>query len=205
MAKTENRFVRIEDWKGNVYYPQSDSTSSTAGSVSDSSSASSEHTPIGTYTDGEKVADSTSNGGNAIVVSSGSERQALFCTSLSNLPFGNISIGIRIKSSIGTGTVNLLEVNTYFVDASGETPVETMLDSTSINGNTIGIANEYVNLGTVTNYKGVATGSTFLKIEIIVLPDTGATIYFDQLSAAMEMKAISSNAVYVEDRTVVVG
>ena len=55
-----------------------------------------------------------------------------------------------------------------------------------------------------TNYEGVATGETFLKIEIVVLPDTGATIYFDQLAVAMEMQSGSSVDIHVEDTTIVV-
>ena len=110
---------------------------------------------------------------------------------------------MRLKSSIGEGTTNLVEVNTYFVDASGEELVETKLDSTLINGNMFGVANEYVNLGMTTDYKGVSTGAVFLKVELIVLPDTGATIYFDQLAVAMEMKPTSNIDIHVEDTTVV--
>ena len=120
MGKTENRYIRIEDWKGNVYFPESNSSSSTAGSVSDSESASKDATGTNPKTDGDKVTDSSANNGTAIMVSSSSTRQTLFSTYLSNVPFGNVSVGVRMKSSIATGTTPLVELNTYFVDASGE-------------------------------------------------------------------------------------
>lgn len=204
MAKTENRYIRIEDWKGNAYFPESNSKGSTAGSITDSDTASKDATGTNTKTDGDKVSDSTANGGTAIVVTSGSERQILLSTYLANVPFGRVSIGMRLKSSIAEGTVDLVEINTYFVDASGDELVETKLDTVTLNGNAFEVANEYVNLGIVTNFKGVSTGSTFLKVEIIVLPDTGATIYFDQLAVAMEMKSASGGVdIHVEDTTVV--
>ena len=203
MGKTENRYIRIEDWKGNVYFPESNSSSSTAGSVMDSESASKDATGTNPKTDGDKVTDSSANNGTAIMVSSSSKRQTLFSTYLSNVPFGNISVGVRMKSSIGSGTNPLVEMNTYFVDASGEEMVETLLDSVNISGDMFGVANEYVNLGMVTNYKGVATGSVFLKVELIVLPDTGATVYFDQIAVAMEMRSTSNVDIHVEDTTVV--
>lgn len=203
MGKTENRYIRIEDWKGNVYFPESNSSSSTAGSITDADSASKDATGTNPKTDGDKVSDSSANSGTAIMVTSSSERQTLFSTYLSNVPFGNISIGARMKSSIGSGTTPLVEMNTYFVDASGEEMVETLLDSAKISGDMFGVANEYVNLGMVTNYKGVATGAVFLKVELIVLPDTGATIYFDQIAVAMEMRSTSSVDIHVEDTTVV--
>ena len=140
------------------------------------------------------------------MLSSSSERKILFSTYISNIPFGNISISARMKSSIGTGSTNLVEMNTYFVDASGDELVETLLDSININGYMFGVANEYVSLGMVTNYNGIATGATFLKVELIVLPDTGATLYFDQIAVAMEMRSTSGSYIdiHVEDRTIVI-
>lgn len=204
MAKTENRYIRIEDWKGNVYYPESSSKSSTAGSITDSTSASKEATGTNPKTDGEKVSDSSANGGSALIVTSSTERLTLFSTYLANVPFGKVSVGMRMKSSIATGTTNLVEVNTYFVDASGDEMVETKLDTASISGDMFGTANEYINLGMVTNFKGTSTGSTFLRVEIIVLPDTGATIYFDQLAVAMEMRSTGNVDIHVEERSLII-
>ena len=209
MAKTENRFIRIEDWKGNVYYPESsNSSSSLSGFIIDSDSASKDATGTSAKTDGDKISDSRAYGGSSIMLSSTSERGILFTAYVSKVPFGEISITARMKSSIGTGTTNLVEINTYFVDASGEELVETLLDTRNVNGYMFGVANEYVNIGMTTNYEGVATGETFLKIEIIVLPDTGATIYFDYLILAMAMQSSIGRGGYinvrVEDRTVII-
>ena len=44
MAKIENRKVRIEDWQGNRYFPIGSSADSTSGTVSDSTSASTDKT-----------------------------------------------------------------------------------------------------------------------------------------------------------------
>lgn len=209
MAKTENRFIRIEDWKGNVYYPESsNSSSSLSGFIIDSDSASKDATGTSAKTDGDKISDSRAYGGSSIMLSSTSERGILFTAYVSKVPFGEISITARMKSSIGTGTTNLVEINTYFVDASGEELVETLLDTRNVNGYMFGVANEYVNIGMTTNYEGVATGETFLKIEIVVLPDTGATIYFDYLILAMAMQSSIGRGGYinvrVEDRTVII-
>ena len=204
MANTENRYIRIEDWKGNVYYPDTNSKASTAGIVIDSSLASKGATGTNTRTDGDKVSDSKANGGSAIMIASLSERQTLFCTYVANIPFGSISVGARLKSSIAEGTAKLVELNTYFVDASGDTPVETLLDTMYITASMFDQPNEYSNIGYVTDYRGVAAETTFLKIELIVLPDTGATIYFDQLAVAMEKQSGSSVDIHVEDTTIVV-
>lgn len=210
MAKTENRYIRIEDWKGNVYYPESsNSNSSLYGFIIDSDSASKDATGTSAKTDGDKISDSRAYYGSSIMLSSTSERGILFTAYVSKVPFGEVSITARMKSSIGTGTTNLVEINTYFVDASGEELVETLLDTRNVNGYMFGVANEYVSIGMTTNYEGAATGETFLKIEIVVLPDTGATIYFDYLILAMAMRYSSSSGggyitVRVEDRTVII-
>lgn len=200
----ENRYIRIEDWNGNVYYPESSSAETTAGSVTDSSSASTTDPTSDVYTKGSIVADTSANNGSAIFLKANTERQVLFRTLLSNVPFGNTSIGIRLKSSIGTGVDNLIEVNTYFVDKSGDNSTETLLDTSYINGNTIGAANEYVNLGIVTNYRGIATGQAFLKVELILLPDTGVSIYFDQIAVAMALPAETKAQVYVDGSVIIV-
>ena len=146
MAKTENRFIRIEDGKGNDYYPEtSNSSSSLSGFIIDSDSASKDATGTGAKTDGDKISDSRAYGGSSIMLSSTSERGILFTAYVSKVPFGEISITARMKSSIGTGTTNLVEINTYFVDASGEELVETLLDTRNVNSYMFGVANEYVN------------------------------------------------------------
>lgn len=198
----EKRHIRVEDWAGNVYVYNNDSSSSTAGSIIDSSSASNDPSS-NTYTDGTHTSDPSANGGTAIILTSGSSRKTLYATEISNLSFGSISVGMRIKSSVGTGIVNLLEVNAYFVDASGEEPSYNLIHTVTFKGSDFGVANEYVTLGTVFDYKGVATGDTRLKIELIVLPDTGVTFYFDTLAVAMEMPSASGESAYVDGSIVV--
>ena len=203
MAKIENRKVRIEDWQGNRYFPIGSSVDSTSGTVSDSTSASTDKTD-NTYTEGTKTSDSSANNGSSIVLSSSSTRRVLYSTMISNIPFGSTSITYRIKSSKGSGTINLLEVNTYFVDTSGTNPKSTKIHTQTINGDQIGTPNQYVGLGHVVDFKGTATGSYMMKIEFIVLPDTGATLYFDNMAVALApMSADSANKAFVDQTTVV--
>ena len=203
MAKIENRKVRIEDWQGNRYFPIGSSADSTSGTVSDSTSASTDKTD-NTYTEGTQTSDSSANNGSSIVLSSSTSRRVLYSTMISNIPFGSTSITYRIKSSNGSGIINLLEVNTYFVDTSGTNPKSTKIHTQTINGDQIGTPNQYVGLGHVVDFKGTATGSYMMKIEFIVLPDTGVTIYFDNMAVALApMSADSANKAFVDQTTVV--
>jgi hypothetical protein len=203
MAKIENRTVRIEDWQGNRYFPIGKSDSSTSGTVSDSTAASTDKSD-NTYTDGTKTSDSSANNGSSIVLTSSSTRQILYSTMIANIPFGSTSITYRIKSSKGSGTINLLEVNTYFVDTSGTNPKSTKVHTQTINGDQIGTPNQYVGLGHVVDFKGTVTGSYMMKVEFIVLPDTGATLYFDNMAVSLApMSADSANKAFVDQTTVV--
>ena len=203
MAKIENRTVRIEDWQGNRYFPIGKSDDSTAGTITDSTAASTDKSD-NTYTEGTKTSDSSANNGSSIVMSSSTTRRVLYSTMISNIPFGATSITYRIKSSKGSGTINLLEVNTYFVDTSGTSPKSTKIHTQTINGDQIGTPNQYVGLGHVVDFKGTATGSYIMKIEFIVLPDTGATLYFDNMAVSLApMSADSANKAFVDQTTVV--
>ena len=105
---------------------------------------------------------------------------------------------------MASGTQNLIEVNTYFVDTSATNPKETKIDTQTINGDQIRVANKYVSLGHTVDFKGAATGSYMIKVELIVLPDTGATIYFDSLYVTTAaMSADASNKAYIDKTTVV--
>lgn len=203
MAKIENRHIRIEDWQGNRYFPIGTSENSGGGIVSDSTNASNDKND-NTHTEGTKTADGDANNGESIIISSSSVRKILFSTKIANIPFGNTSIVYRIKSSMASGTQNLLEINTYFVDTSATNPKETKIDTQTINGDQIRTANKYISLGHTVDFKGSATGSYMIKVELIVLPDTGATIYFDSLYVTTAaMSADASNKAYIDKTTVV--
>lgn len=203
MAKIENRTVRIEDWQGNRYFPIGKSDDSTAGTITDSTAASTDKSD-NTYTEGTKTSDSSANNGSSIAMSSSTTRRVLYSTMISNIPFGVTSLTYRIKSSKGSGIINLLEVNSYFVDTSGTSPKSTLIHTQTINGDQIGTANQYVGLGHAVDFKGTATGSYMMKIEFIVLPDTGATLYFDNMAVALApMSADSANKAFVDQTTVV--
>lgn len=205
MAKLENRYIRIEDWKGNVYYPDSSTETSTAGTISGEAGTEPGSDP---YTEGQYISDPAASGGKSIMVTSSSNRTTIYKASFSSLKFGKITIGSRFKSNIFTGDVGILEVNSYYRDSSGTTPVDTKIDTCTVTGKDIGVANTYITLPHTIEYFGTATGSTSLVVEIIVLPDTGATVWFDYMYVAMETGTSSPGGkreVYVDGTVVVVG
>lgn len=205
MAAKENRFVRIEDWKGNRYFPQTSNSGSTAGSVVDSSDLTGDPSRP-PYSDGSITADPQANGGSAIILTADPvEQKKLFVADIANVPFGAVSINVRMKSSISKTNVELIQINTYFVDMSAETPVAKLLDSAKYTGYSFKEANQYTNLAMFTEYRGVATSNYVLRVEIIVLPGTGGTFYYDQLAVAMEMSSkADADDIHVEGDTVVV-
>lgn len=204
MATLENRYVRIEDWKGNVYYPVTSSGGTTAGEIIDAQGASTTDPSAITYTEGEIVTDVDANGGKAIRIDSSATNKTIFRSYFANAKFGNVSIGMRMKSSTATGDTNIVRVNTYFVDTSGSEKVETALESFDIKASDFKLASTYISLGVVTAYtRKSGAGEAMLKVELIMLPDTGSTVWFDEMGISMEMKSSSGVAVSVDGSVVV--
>ena len=204
MSTLENRFIRIEDWHGNVYYPETNAGGTTAGEIIDAQGASTTDPDAITYTEGEIVTDVDANGGKAIRIDSGSTNKIIFRSYFANAKFGNVSIGMRMKSSTAAGNTNIVKVNTYFVDTSGSTKVETALDSFYIKASDFKLASTYISLGVITEYiRKSGAGESMLKVELLMLPDTGATVWFDEMGISMEMKSSSGVAVSVNGSVVV--
>jgi len=187
----EKRYIRIEDWKGNVYYPQSAAGDSTAGSVIDASAASTDPTSgATTYTDGIQSSDTYANGGTCIILTSSSSERILFTTHVDNIPFGKVAVSFRVKSSIGSGNTKLMDVRCYYVDNTTESdPV--LLSITPITANNVGVVNKWTDVALITDFKGVATGSVSIRIHITVAPGTGATISFDNISVAKALPGVT--------------
>lgn len=200
MAKLENRFIRIEDWKGNVYYPDSRSETSTVGIIFKEASNEPGSDP---YTDAQSVSDVQANGAKSLMLSSTSDRKTLFKCSVTNIPFGKVVIGPRLKSSIATGDVSLVELNTYFRDSSGEVPEDTLLSTVNFTGKMFEEVSTFLTLPVGIEYKGTAIDSRSLIVELVVLPDTGATIWFDQMYVAMDIEKNNESGAYVDGSTVV--
>ena len=134
MAKLENRFIRIEDWKGNVYYPLSNLEASTAGSISGWPSSDPNSDP---YTSGSEENDSLANNGKSIYLNSGSEDRILYKGSFVNVPFGDVAIGIRMKiNTKSSDKIPIVGIKFYIKDQSSssspEIPLNDELDITEV-------------------------------------------------------------------------
>lgn len=193
IVNAERRYIRIEDWEGNIYYPESGG-SSTGGSIVDSSDASSTGT---TTTDGQSTDDSQANNGTAIVVvADATEDQNIITTNFDNLSFGKISGNVRLKSSIGSGDTVLIVINCYYFDNTNQEDnyMGTLISSTEITGNKIGVVNDYVDIGFVTNFKGISTSSVSLKVEVLLKAGTGCTVHLDQIAVTKSFAGVTGTA-----------
>lgn len=185
----ERRNIRIEDWEGNIYYPETQSGSSLAGRIVDAEDATTDLTSGAiTITEGSIVAEPTANNGMAIMISSPTANKILFQTAVSGIPFGKVAISIRLKSNVVTST-NLIKINTYYYDTLEESD-GTLLDTKTIKGTDIGTANKYVDYNFITDFSGTYTTSTTFKIIINALSGSNATIYFDQIAIAKAMPTV---------------
>lgn len=194
MATTiEKRYIRIEDWKGNIYYPESSSGTTTAGSIVDATEASTDPTSgASTYTDGLQSSDNEANNGTIILLAANSEPKTLFQTTFDNMPFSKVVVSFRVKASSVPANTDLLEVRTYYVDNTNTETADVALDTVTFASKNIGKANEFVDLSFITTFKGQYTGSVSLKVKITAFGGTGVTWYFDQLSACKAFPAISA-------------
>ena len=193
--KTEKRYIRIEDWKGNVYYPESGG-SSTGGSIIDSGEAVNDGNGV-TTTDGNTTSDSEANNGSSIIISSDANNDVnIITTKFDSLSFGKVAGNVRLKSSIGSGTTELIVINCYYWDNTNQTEnySGTLLSSTSITGDIIGVTNKYVDIGFVTDYKGTSTSSVSLKVEVLLKKATNCTIHLDQIAMAKAFVGVTGTA-----------
>ena len=193
VAVREIRDTRVEDWNGNVYNFQS-SSSGTTGTIVDGSSVSDSGI---TTSDGELVDDSNANNGKAIVVvADPSVDKHIIKTKISDLPFGKISVQLRFKSSVASGTTPVIVVNCYYFDNTNtdETYGGVLLSTTNITGAQIGVSGEYIEVGLVTDYKGIYTTSKSLLIDVLLKAGSNATIHFDYLAAQKSYTGVTGTA-----------
>lgn len=193
VAVREIRSTRVEDWNGNIYNFES-SSSGTSGTIIDNSDVSDGGI---TTSDGNITDDSYANTGKAIVVvADPTVDKHIITTKLNDLPFGKISCQIRFKSSIGTGTTPIIVANCYYFDNTNteESYSGILLSSTVITGEKIGVTGEYIEVGFVTDYKGIYTTSKSLMIDVLLKAGTNATIYFDYLAAQKSYAGVTGTA-----------
>ena len=132
MAKLENRFIRIEDWKGNVYYPLSNLEASTAGSISGWPSSDPNSDP---YTSGSEQSDPLANNGKSIYLqcnNADNNDRILYKGSFVNLPFGDIAVGIRMKiDTKSSDKIPIVGIKFYIKDQSSSSSSEIPLNDES--------------------------------------------------------------------------
>jgi hypothetical protein len=182
MANVEKRYIRIEDWKGNIYYPETSSGSTVPTVMVGAEDASTEVAEGAvTYSEGVLVTDTTANNGQALLLNASATNKTLFQTNFDHVPFGNVYVQFRIKlSSVYGGEI--LKVNTYFVDNSDSSTLDVQLQSTTLTGTAlVNNANEYNVYSMVLPFKGNYTGSVSFKVELIVMGGTGVTVHFDYI------------------------
>ncbi len=121
MANIERRNIRIEDWEGNIYYPETQSGSSLAGRIVDAEDATTDLTSSSvTITEGTIVSDNLANNGQAIMIASPSANKILFQTAIAGIPLGKVAISVRMKSNVITATTNLFKIETYYYNTLEE-------------------------------------------------------------------------------------
>lgn len=183
----ERRNIRIEDWEGNIYYPETQSGSSLAGRIVDAEDATTDLTAdTVTITEGSIVNEPTANNGVAIMISSPTANKILFQTAVAGIPFGKVAISMRIKSNVITDSTNLVKVECYYYDRLEDSD-GTLLDTKTIKGSDIGIVNKFIDYNFITEFSGNYSTSISFKIKITALANSTATIYFDQISVAKAM------------------
>lgn len=194
----EKRYIRIEDWKGNIYYPESSSGSTTAGIIVDASEASTDPASgSSTFTEGLQSADIEANNGTIILLAANDEPKILFQTMVDNISFGKLVVNPRLKlSSLPSSTVDMIEVRTYYVDNTNTETADVALDTVTFSSKDIinagGKANEFVDLSFISNFKGQYTGSVSFKVKITMYGGTGSTVYFDQVAVCKAFPGISA-------------
>lgn len=204
MAKLENRFIRIEDWKGNVYYPLTNVDMSMAGAISGDASNVAGSDP---YTDGTYVTDLQANKGKAIRLESDSSiDKVLYRGTFINIPLGDVTIGPRLKtSSIGNPGIDIV-MKCYFRDMQNLTNYQ--LESFNIETKEFGSENTYYTIPRMIAYKVPSqiteSVSYSLLVELIVKAGTNKTFWFDQMYVAPSIGWETQTNVSVNGRKIII-
>ena len=214
----EKRYCRVEDWECNQYY-----FSSTSGAASGSTVGGGDAINPGTSggggtggeggtggggnydqedidkgnittTDGQSTTDTSANTGNSVIISSdASQDKNVITTKIDGIPFGKVAVDVRLKSTVGSGSTNILRINCYYVDNNNTTSgyKGTLLSTTNVTGDMIGVTGKYTNIGFVTEFSGSFSSSFGFKVEVLLLKNTNATINLDQISVNKSYAAIT--------------
>lgn len=205
MAKLENRFIRIEDWKGNVYYPLTNVDMSMAGTISGDASNVAGSDP---YTDGTYVSpDPQANKGKSIRLASDSLiDKVLYRGTFINIPLGDVTIGPRIKTSSIENPRTDIVMKCYFRDMQNLTDYQ--LESFEIETKEFGSENTYYTIPRMIAYK-VPSQITervpySLLVELIVKAGANKTFWFDQMYVAPSIGWETQTNVSVNGRKIII-
>jgi len=160
----EKRNIRIEDWLGNIYYPETSSLTSVAGYTIDASDAS---TTYGSaiYTEGSVVSDNMANKGKSIILNPSEADKILIDAEFVGIPFGNVAISFRAKSSIKSDD-KLFKLECYHVDNTTEVPTYYPLSSKVIKGTDFDDISTYKDLSFILNYAGTYSRDYALRVKV---------------------------------------
>ena len=187
MANIERRHIRIEDWEGNIYYPETQSGSSLAGRIVDAEDATTDLSSGSlTITEGTIVSDNMANNGQAIMISSPSVDKILFQTAIAGIPLGKVAISMRMSSNVISDSLNLFRIETYHCHTT-EQSEGTLIRSITVPGSAFSAANKYTDIDLIDEFTGRYATDVVYKIKIIALAENNATLYFDQISVAKSM------------------
>ena len=193
MATTEKRWVRIEDWNGNIYV--TDDTSSGSGDTSgttitgDDIGNPSDGTEYTNWTDGTpQDDDDTASGRSILVVYNDTKEVTIASVQFDDLSFGLHSVVLRLKSSVygnrTNGTLNarkIIRVDTHFVNNDTGYTNPATLSQTFIYAKNFSNS-LYTDIGFTFEYKGKHANSIGVRIDIKLLPESLATITFDYIT-----------------------
>lgn len=191
-SKREIRTIRIEDSEGNVYKPEGVGNGGGGGESIGSDTIGTPDSGSVNITDGSNIADPDSNNGTAIIINSSTTDKNVATVIFGNVTLGKWAIVIRAKSSIAgaNNDTNILKVNTYYVDNTNVEPTK-LLSTTYIKARHFEEKDTYCEVGFATDFKGKFTSSVSLKVEILVLANSGATITFDRVTTAKAFVAVT--------------
>ena len=203
MAKLENRFIRIEDWKGNRYYPDSSSDTSTAGIIFKEAGTEAGSDP---WTQATATSDNMANGSTSLQLQKLSDDSlTLFQCTVPTIPFGRVVIGPRLRTNANTVGINepLVILTTYFVNLEELDLLPEPLDTYTITGKHFKDTN-FITIPRSIEYKGTTSPNKALLIKLVI-PSTAPVqtfIAFDQMYVAMEIGLSSEiTAQNVQNRT----
>ena len=193
MATTEKRWVRIEDWNGNIYV--TDDTSSGSGDTSgttitgDDIGNPSDGTEYTNWTDGTpQDDDDTASGRSILVVYNDTKEVTIASVQFDDLSFGLHSVVLRLKSSVYGNRTNstlnarrIIRVDTHFVNNDTGYTNPATLSQTFIYAKNFSNS-LYTDIGFTFEYKGKHANSIGVRIDIKLLPESLATITFDYIT-----------------------